>query len=203
MTDCEYHPHVINISPNGDDDHYTAYNRYTGTEFVIGCLVCAMFMSLVIGIAAFFIGREGLYGNDKGYGNVCTWRNGACMDARAAEREEAERWKAEIRKRFVQDSAARYSPLYDSLLSEFAYADSVSAVLPVAGKISVEYLAFIDDGVTSRQVAANILVDTLVPDAVTGLGESFGEMAYTAAVDRQAEIDADGEYYTRRIRNEE
>ena len=78
-----------------------------------------------------------------------------------------------------------------------------NAELAKEQKIKVDYIAFIDDGVTSRQVVVNTMTDSLSPEDMTLLGNSFGEVAYTAARERQNEIDNNKEYYTKRIVNEE
>ncbi|MBO5628682.1 MAG: hypothetical protein J5965_06325, partial [Aeriscardovia sp.] len=100
-------------------------------------------------------------------------------------------------------SIARYQVLHDSILEAIRIKDSIDAALANQKKIKVDFIAFIDDGVTSREVTINSLNDSLSPNDVTLLGEAFGEMAYTAAKDRQFEIDNNKEYYTKRIKNED
>ena len=64
-------------------------------------------------------------------------------------------------------------------------------------------VAFIDDGITSREVKVNAVGDSIAPEEISELGKTFNHMAWTAAKDRQIEIDNNQEYYTKRIINEE
>ena len=64
-------------------------------------------------------------------------------------------------------------------------------------KVKAEYIAFIDDGITSRQVVVNAEADSLTPEGMTVMGNSFGEMTLNAVRDRQREIDSNKNYYTK------
>lgn len=82
--------------------------------------------------------------------------------------------------------------------------EQIKSTTPVINHdVTVETNITVSDGVTSREVTVNSLNDSLSPNDVTLLGEAFGEMAYTAAKDRQSEIDNNKEYYTKRIKNED
>lgn len=114
---------------------------------------------------------------------------------------DAKRQEEEIKDSITRQE--RYAYLHDSILAVIHIQDSTDNELYKQQKIKVNYIAFIDDGVTSREVTINSLNDSLSPNDVTLLGEAFGEMAYTAAKDRQSEIDNNKEYYTKRIKNED
>lgn len=194
MDNEEHHPHLVNVGwSNYSNDNYKNNNEYTDKEFCIGC-GCTVILTIILFSVLFF-----------GAGNFCACAacNNRCNDAKVKERLEAEAKKAEARRKFVDDSIARYQVLHDSILEAIRVKDSIDAALVNQKKIKVDFIAFIDDGVTSREVTINSLNDSLSPNDVTLLGEAFGEMAYTAAKDRQSEIDNNKEYYTKRIKNED
>lgn len=194
MDNEEHHPHLVNVGwSNYSNDNYKNNNEYTDKEFCIGC-GCTVILTIILFSVLFF-----------GAGNFCACAacNNRCNDAKVKERLEAEAKKAEARRKFVDDSIARYQVLHDSILEAIRVKDSIDAALVNQKKIKVDFIAFIDDGVTSREVTVNSLNDSLSPNVVTLLGEAFGEMAYTAAKDRQSEIDNNKEYYTKRIKNED
>lgn len=129
-----------------------------------------------------------------------------CEDVKDEEQLEVEAKQTETRKKFVDDSIARYRRyrvLHDSLFEAMRVKDGIDAALASQKKIKVDYIAFINDGVTSRQVVVNTVTDSLLLEEMILLGNSFGELAYTAARERQSEIDNNKEYYTKRIVNEE
>lgn len=181
------------------NDHYKNNNEYTDKEFCVGC-GCTVLITIILFSVLFFAFYMAEFDGDRRAGNFCACAacNNRCNDAKVKERLEAE-----ARKKFVDDSIARYQVLHDSLLEAIRVKDSIDAALVNQKKIKVDFIAFIDDGVTSREVTINSLNDSLSPNDVTLLGEAFGEMAYTAAKDRQFEIDHNKEYYTKRIKNED
>ncbi len=206
MDNEEHHPHLVNVGwSDYRNDHYkndTA--EYTDKEFCVGC-GCTIILSIILLSVLFFAFDKAEFDGDRGSGNFCACAacNNRCNDAKVKERMEAEAKKAEARRKFVDDSIARYQFLHDSLLAAIRVKDSIDAALVNQKKIKVDFIAFIDDGVTSREVTINSLNDSLSPNDVTLLGEAFGEMTYTAAKDRQFEIDNNKEYYTKRIKNED
>lgn len=205
MDNEEHHPHLVNVGwSNYSNDHYRSNNEYTDKEFCIGC-GCTVILTVILFSVLFFAFDMAEFDGDRRAGNFCACAacNNRCNDAKIKERLEAEAKKAEARRKFVDDSIARYQVLHDSILEAIRVKDSIDAALVNQKKIKVDFIAFIDDGVTSREVTINSLNDSLTPNDVTLLGEAFGEMAYTAAKDRQSEIDNNKEYYTKRIKNED
>lgn len=200
MDNEEHHPHLVNVGwSDYRNDHYKNNNEYTDKEFCVGC-GCTVLITIILFSVLFFAFYKAEFDGDRRAGNFCACAacNNRCNDAKVKERLEAE-----ARKKFVDDSIARYQVLHDSLLEAIRVKDSIDAALVNQKKIKVDFIAFIDDGVTSREVTINSLNDSLSPNDVTLLGEAFGEMAYTAAKDRQFEIDHNKEYYTKRIKNED
>ena len=203
MDNEEHHPHLVNVGwSNYSNDHYKSNTGYTEKEFYTGC-GCTVLLTIFLFSVLFFAFDKAEFDGDRRAGNFCACAacNNRCNDAKVKERLEAEAKKAEARRKFVDDSIARYQVLHDSILEAIRVKDSIDAALVNQKKIKVDFIAFIDDGVTSREVTVNSLNDSLSPNDVTLLGEAFGEMAYTAAKDRQFEIDHNKEYYTKRIKN--
>lgn len=75
--------------------------------------------------------------------------------------------------------------------------DSLDAELVKKQQVKAEYIAIIDDGVTSREVKVNAVADSLTPEGMQAMGESFTEMSLNAVRDRQNEIDNNKKYYTK------
>ena len=103
----------------------------------------------------------------------------------------------------AQDSIEKYNYLCDSIAKAQYIQDSINSVLSLDKKVAVDLVAFIDDGITSREVKVNVVGDSITPEEISELGKTFNHMAWTAAKDRQTEIDNNQEYYTKRIINEE
>ena len=203
MDNQEHHPYVVSIGSSYDGDHYTGDSELSKSAFAIFATSLIIGMAIFMGSMVFAFTKMDLDG-DKSFGNACLCAGcQRCKDANARVRAEEEAKRAEARQKFVADSIARYEFLHDSLINEYRIQDSVNAELAKEQKIKVDYIAFIDDGVTSRQVVVNTVTDSLSPEDMTLLGNSFGELAYTAARERQNEIDNNTEYYTKRIVNEE
>ena len=121
-----------------------------------------------------------------------------CEDVKVEEQLETEAKQTEARKKFVDDSIARYRRyrvLHDSLFEAMRVKDGINTALASQKKIKVDFIAFINDGVTSRQVVVNTVTDSLSPEDMTLLGNSFDELAYTAARERQNEIDHNEHYW--------
>lgn len=190
MDNEEHHPHLVNVGwSNYSNDHYKSNTGCTDKEFCVGC-GCTVILTIILFSVLFFAFDMAEFNN-------------RCNDAKVKELLEAEAKKAEARRKFVDDSITRYQVLHDSILEAIRVKDSIDAALVNQKKIKVDFIAFIDDGVTSKEVTISSLNDSLSPNDVTLIGEAFGEMAYTAAKDRQTEIDNNKEYYTKRIKNED
>ena len=203
MDNQEHHPYVVSISSSYDGDHYTGDSELSKTATAILGASFIICMAIFLGLMYFGITQIDL-DRDKSFGNACLCAGcQRCKDANDRVKAEEEVKRAEARQKFVADSIARYNVLYDSLMNAYRIQDSINAELAKERKIKVDYIAFIDDGVTSRQVVVNTVTDSLSPEDMTLLGKSFGELAYTAARERQNEIDNNKEYYTKRIVNEE
>lgn len=203
MDNQEHHPYVVSISSSYDGDHYTGDSELSKTASAILGASFIICMAIFLGLMVFGFTQIDL-DRDKSFGNACLCAGcQRCKDANDRVKAEEEVKRAEARQKFVADSIARYNVLYDSLINAYRIQDSVNAELAKEHKIKVDYIAFIDDGVTSRQVVVNTVTDSLSPEDMTLLGKSFGELAYTAARERQNEIDNNKEYYTKRIVNEE
>ena len=203
MDNQEHHPYVVSIGSSYDGDHYISDSELSKSAFVVLVTSLIICMAIFMGLMIFAFNQMDLDGN-KSFGNACACAGcQRCKDANARVKAEEEAKRAEARQKFVADSIARYEFLHDSLMTAFRIQDSINAELAKEQKIKVDYIAFIDDGVTSRQVVVNTVTDSLSPEDMTLLGNSFGELAYTAAKERQNEIDNNKEYYTKRIVNEE
>lgn len=203
MDNEEHHPHVVSISSSYDGDHYIDDSELSKSAFTIFVTSLVIGMAIFMGSMVFAFNKMDLAGN-KSFGNTCICAGcQRCKDANARVKAEEDVKRAEVRQKFVTDSIARYEVLHDSLINELQIQDSINAELAKEQKIKVDYIAFIDDGVTSRQVVVNTITDSLSPEDITLLGNSFGKLAYTAARERQNEIDNNKEYYTKRIVNEE
>ena len=206
MDNEEHHPHLVKVGwSDYKNDYYKNDNdKYTGEEFCVGCGCSIIFLIILFSVLIFAFDKAEFDG-DRSSGNFCACAacNNRCNEAKIKERLEAEAKKAEARRKFVDDSIARYQVLHDSLFETMRVKDSIDAALVNQKKIKVDFIAFIDDGVTSREVTVNSLNDSLSPNDITLLGEAFGKMAYSAAKDRQLEIDNNKEYYTKRIKNED
>lgn len=203
MDNQEHHPHVVSISSSYNGNYYNSNSELSESEFVIFVIPFVICIAIFIGLMIFAFSKMDLDGN-KSFGNVCLCAGCQhCKDANARVKAEEDAKRAEARQKFITDSIARYEVLHDSLINKLQIQDSVNAELAKEQKIKVDYIAFIDDGVTSRQVVVNTVTDSLSPEDMTLLGNSFGELAYTAARERQNEIDNNKEYYTKRIVNEE
>ena len=203
MDNQEHHPYVVSIGSSYDGDHYIDDSELSKTAYAILSASVIICFAIFLGLMYFGFTQIDL-DRDKSFGNACLCAGcQRCKDANDRVNAEEEVKRAEARQKFVADSIARYEFLHDSLMNEYRIQDSINAELAKEHKIKVDYIAFIDDGVTSRQVVVNTVTDSLSPEDMTLLGNSFGELAYTAARERQNEIDNNKEYYTKRIVNEE
>lgn len=182
MDNQEHHPHLVKIGCEYSNDYYEREIVFTKNDFQVGC-ICFLLLTVLFLCGLLVI----VAGN-----NVNKF-----------EKDQIDNEKIEAHKKFVEDSIARYQVLHDSIFEATRIQDSINAELVNQQKIKVDYIAFIDDGVTSRQVIVNTLADSITPNDITILGNSFAKMTYSAVKDRQNEIDNNKEYYTKRVKYEE
>lgn len=131
MDNEEHHPHLVNVGwSNYSNDHYKSDNRYTEKEFYTGC-GCTVLLTIVLFSVLFFAFDKAEFDGDRRSGNFCACAacNNRCNDAKVKERLEAEAKKAEARRKFVDDSIARYQVLHDSILEAIRVKDSIDAAL--------------------------------------------------------------------------
>lgn len=182
MDNQEHHPHLVKIGYEYSNDYYEREVVLTKNDFQVGCICFLLLMVLFLcGLLVMVAGN-----------NVNKF-----------EQSQIDNKEIEAHKKFVEDSIARYQVLHDSIFEATRIQDSINAELVNQQKIKVDYIAFIDDGVTSRQVVINTLADSITPNDITILGNSFAKMTYSAVKDRQNEIDNNKEYYTKRVKYEE
>lgn len=184
MDNQEHHPHLVKIGYEYSNDYYEREVVLTKNDFQVGCICFLLLMVLFLcGLLVIIAGNN--------------------VNANKFEQSRIDSKEIEAHKKFVEDSIARYQVLHDSIFEATRIQDSINAELVKQQKIKVDYIAFIDDGVTSRQVVINTLVDSITPNDITILGNSFAKMTYSAVKDRQNEIDNNKEYYTKRVKYEE
>ena len=190
MDNREYHPHVVpNDISDYKRDHYTTDKdlRHMNDEGC-GCIFLLSFL--------FFISFLTL-------GAIMSLNN---PDFKAkqesAKREAIEAFIADSVKH-AKDSIARYEYVYDSVITALHVRDSINRALEEQKKTRITFTAFIDDGVTSREVNVVSEGDSLPIASIRLLGQSFNKLAFTAAVERQDEIDNNKEYYTRFVTGED
>lgn len=202
MDNQVHHPHVTYSSEVGGCSYSQDYHDDKtkncddcSEELGCGCLGL-FFMCVAIGsIVLFFVKFVGNPNN--GVTNFCLQTNKPCIDAKEAERHAAqEKQKADSIK-YVQDSIAKYDRIHDSIAVAIKTQDSLDAELAKKQQVRAEYIALIDDGVTSREVKVNAVADSLTPEGMQAMGKSFTEMSLNAVRDRQNEIDNNKEYYTK------
>lgn len=201
MDNEEHHPHLVNVGQSDyRNDHYKNNNEYTDKEFCVDC-GCIVLITIILFSVLFFAFDKAEFDGDRRAGNFCACAacNNRCNDAKVKERLEAE-----ARRKFVDDSIARYQVLHDSLLEAIRVKDSIDAALVNQKKIKVDFIAFIDDGITKRTVNVNSVVDTLTEEVTTQLGKTFTIMSVESAKERQKEIDRTKDYYKHlRIKTEQ
>lgn len=216
MDNEEHHPHVVGVGTTSYKDDYNTNDDELSLSYEelapgCSCLFTVVCFSIFIACIAFGISFYKSIDEDIFKPEKCTEisyiRQNYYQCGEVRRLQEIEEAKvAKRREEEIKDSIARqerYVYLHDSILTAIHIQDSIDNELFKQQKIKVNYIAFIDDGVTSREVTVSSLNDSLSPNDVTLLGEAFGEMTYTAVKDRQFEIDNDKEYYTKRIKNED
>lgn len=186
MDNREYHPHVVpNDISDYKRDHYTTDKD---NDEVCGCI---FLLSFLLFISFLTLG-------------AITSLNDPDFKAKQelAKREVIEAFIADSVKH-AKDSIARYEYVYDSVITALHVRDSINRVLEEQKKTKITFTAFIDDGVTSREVNVVSEGDSLPIASIRLLGQSFNKLAFTAAVERQNEIDNNKEYYTRFVTGED
>lgn len=182
MDNREYHPHVVPNDISGyKRDHYTRDEelRRMSVDEGCGCICLLGFLLFTIFI---LMGASGRFDDP---------------DFKAKqEMAKREAFIADSVKH-AKDSIARYEYVYDSVITALHVRDSINRVLEEQKKTRITFTAFIDDGVTSREVNVVSEGDSLPIASIRLLGQSFNKLAFTAAVERQNEIDNNKEYYTK------
>lgn len=181
MDNQEHHPHLVKIGYEYSNDYYEREGVLSKNDFQVGC-ICFLLLIVLF---------------------LCVIIAGINVNVNKFENYQIDNKEIEAHKKFVEDSIARYQVLHDSIFEATRIQDSINTELAKEQKIKVDYIAFIDDGVTSRQVVINTLADSITPNDITILGNSFAKMTYSAIKDRQNEIDKNKEYYTKRVKYEE
>lgn len=205
MDNQVHHPHVTyssEVSGAYSKDYYNDKARNCddcSEDLGCGCLGL-FFLCIAIGsIVIFFVkaGEKNLSVTTNSFTNFCLQTDKPCIDAKEAERRAAEEKRKADSIKYVQDSIAKYDRIHDSIAVAIKTQDSLDAELVKKQQVRAEYIALIDDGVTSREVKVNAVADSLTPEGMQAMGESFTEMSLNAVRDRQNEIDNNKEYYTK------
>lgn len=200
MDNQVHHPHVTYSSEVGgtySKDYYNDKARNCddcSEDLGCGCLGLLLMCVAMFSVALFFVKLVETPNNS--FTNFCL-QSKSCNDAKEAERHAAEEKRKADSIKYVQDSIIKYDRIHDSIAVAIKTQDSLNAELAKKQQVRAEYIAFIDDGVTSREVKVNAVADSLTPEGMQAMGESFTEMSLNAVRDRQNEIDNNKEYYTK------
>lgn len=205
MDNQEHHPHCVFMSNSYSQDYGEPEDDYDDDEKELsdgmGCLLL-FFLIVIFSLFAMLIIAQHER-SEKGKQEK-RW-----IEETLAKLEQEEARKEAIKKamadsmQHAQDSIEKYNYLCDSIAKAQYIQDSINYVLSLDKKVAVDLVAFIDDGITSREVKVNAVGNSITPEEITKLGKTFNHMAWIAAKDRQTEIDNNQEYYTKRIINEE
>lgn len=205
MDNKEHHPHVTYSSEFGGSRYKQDYYDYKapnpddcGESLGCGCLALFILCVAIGSCSIFFLKYvQKEFEKNPPNTNFCLATDKPCNDAKEEERRQALEKRKQDSIKYVQDSIERYNRLYDSTLVAIRIQDSIDAELAKTQKVKAEYIAFIDDGITSREVKVNAVADSLTEEGLNAMGMSFNEMAWNAAQDRQSEIDNNKNYYTK------
>lgn len=208
MDNQEHHPHCVFMSNSYSQDYGKPQDDYDydddeEKELKDG-IGCFLLFGLIGIFAAFSILIIAEHNKTEKIKQEKKW-----IEEIYTKLEQEEARKAAIKKamadsmQHVQDSIEKYNYLCDSIAKAQYIQDSVNYVLSLDKKVAVDLVAFIDDGITSREIKVNVVGDSITPEEMSELGKTFNHMAWTAAKERQIEIDNNQEYYTKRIINEE
>ena len=205
MDNQEHHPHITYSSEFGGSRYKQDYYDYkapnpddSGESLGCGCLALFILCVAIGSCSIFFLKyMQKEFEKNPPNTNFCLATDKPCNDAKEEERRQALEKRKQDSIKYVQDSIERYNRLYDSTLVAIRIQDSIDAELAKTQKVKAEYIAFIDDGITSREVKVNAVADSLTEEGLNAMGMSFNEMAWNAAQDRQNEIDNNKNYYTK------
>ena len=206
MDNQEYHPHCVFMSNSYSQDYGKPEDDYDDDdeeEFKngMGCFLLFLLIVIFLLFAMLIVAEHNKTEKSK---QEKKW-----VEEIYTKLEQEEARKEAIKKamadsmQHAQDSIEKYNYLCDSIAKAQYIQDSINYVLSLDKKVAVDLVAFIDDGITSREVKVNVVGDSITSEEISQLGKTFNHMAWTAAKDRQIEIDNNQEYYTKRIINEE
>ena len=207
MDNQEHHPHCVFMSNNYSQDYGKPEDDYDDgydEEDFKGGMGCFLLFLLIVIFSLFSMLIIAEHYKTEKSKQEKRW-----IEETFAKLEQEEARKEAIKKamadsmQHAQDSIEKYNYLCDSIAKAQYIQDSANYVLSLDKKVAVDLVAFIDDGITSREVKVNAVGDSITPEEISELGKTFNHMAWTAAKDRQTEIDNNQEYYTKRIINEE
>ena len=200
MDNKEHHPHCVFMSNNYSQDYYDDDDAKELSDGM-GCLLL-FFLIVIFSLFARLIIAQHERSEKVKQEKKWIEETFAKLEQEAARKEAIKRAMADSMQH-AQDSIEKYNYLCDSIAKAQYIQDSINSVLSLDNKVAVDLVAFIDDGITSREVKVNVVGDSITPEEISELGKTFNHMAWTAAKDRQTEIDNNQEYYTKRIINEE
>jgi hypothetical protein len=83
----------------------------------------------------------------------------------------------------------------DSVTQAAIRRDSLVTTLPKEKRVQIELVAVIEDGVTTRKVQTDVVLDTIRESDMKHLTKTITAMATNMAKDRQTEIDTSKTYY--------
>ena len=83
----------------------------------------------------------------------------------------------------------------DSVAREVIKHDSLVSTLPKNKRVQIELVAVIEDGITTRKVQTDVVLDTIRESDMKHLTKTITAMATNMAKDRQTEIDTSRTYY--------
>ena len=207
MDNQEHHPHCIFMSNSDSQDYGKPEDDYDDDdddeEFKngMGCFLLFLLIVIFLLFAMLIVAEHNKTEKSK---QEKKW-----VEEIYTKLEQEEARKEAIKKamadsmQHAQDSIEKYNYLCDSIAKAQYIQDSINYVLSLDKKVAVDLVAFIDDGITSREVKVNAVGDSITSEEISELGKTFNHMAWTAAKERQIEIDNNQEYYTKRIINEE
>lgn len=207
MDNQEHHPHCVFVSNSYSQDYGKPENDYDyddDEKELEGGMGCFLLFVLIVLFSVFTVLIIAEHNKTEKIKQEKKW-----IEETYAKLEQEEARKEAIKKamadsmQHAQDSIEKYNYLCDSIAKAQYIQDSVNYVLSLDKKVAVDLIAFIDDGITSREVKVNAVGDSITPEEISELGKTFNHMAWTAAKERQIEIDNNQEYYTKRIINEE
>ncbi len=205
MDNQEHHPHCVFMSNSYSQDYGKPDDDYDfDEEDLKGGMGCFLLFLLIVVFSLFAMLIIAEHYKTEKTKKEKRWieETYAKLEQEAARKEAIKKAMADSMQH-AQDSIEKYNYLCDSIAKAQYIQDSVNYVLSLDKKVEVDLVAFIDDGITSREVKVNVVGDSITPDEISELGKTFNHMAWTAAKDRQTEIDNNQEYYTKRIINEE